>query len=336
MFELVNKSPFAAILLPLLEADGGEAVMVVVKGTYRIDTGERPRLAEPQPAPRLTDEYFAEPGASSLRYAGDVVPDKRGTDVALVGSVYAPRGLAKTVDVSLSAGPLRKTVRVFGDRFWRGFGGTPSISDPAPFSTMPLIYENAFGGVDNAASDPRHAESWNPVGKGIGLDPVRREIALPNLEAPEAPIRSARDRPRPAGFGFVAPSWGPRLAFAGTYDDAWKSRRFPLLPEDFDPRFYNAGHPELVSKQFFRGGEAIRVLNASRGGSLAFYLPAVTVRVDFYINGTVKQEVCNLNTVLIEPDEARLQLTWRASVRCHRKIMYVTGAKVRVDGEGVS
>ena len=72
----------------------------------------------------------------------------------------------------------------------------------------------------------------------------------------------------------------------------------------------------------------MRVTNASRQGTLQFRIPEVGASVAFYIDGQTIEKRCDLDTVVIEPDEQRLMLTWRAGARCHRKMKYVTGARV--------
>jgi hypothetical protein len=49
-----------------------------------------------------------------------------------------------------------------------------------------------------------------------------------------------KHRPSPAGFGPIACHWQPRVGFAGTYGDAWVANRLPLLPDDFDDRFFQS------------------------------------------------------------------------------------------------
>ena len=44
---------------------------------------------------------------------------------------------------------------------------------------------------------------------------------------------------RPAGMGAIPRHWAPRIALGGTYDDNWVNTRWPLLPRDFDERFWN-------------------------------------------------------------------------------------------------
>src|SRR6185312_7848826 len=129
--------------------------------------------------------------------------------------------------------------------------GAVRVSDPEPFDTIPLIYERAFGGWDRRSEDANEhrCEMRNPAGVGfrdrsLGGDD---DLVLPNLEHPDHPFRSYGDAPPPAGFGFIAPNWQPRLALAGTFDVAWDRTRKPLLPKDFDRRFFNAASPGLVA-----------------------------------------------------------------------------------------
>src|SRR5205823_5975392 len=108
-----------------------------------------------------------------------------------------------------------------------------------PFSRMPIAWERSFGGTD--PDDPSVVDRRNPVGRGVR----KRASALhglpaPNFEDPRAPISNPSKRPIPVGFGPIAPQWQPRSDFAGTYDQAWKNDRYPLLPLDFDSRFLNS------------------------------------------------------------------------------------------------
>src|SRR5262249_28789207 len=154
------------------------------------------------------------------------------------------RGRVDVIDVALKVGWLEKIVRVFGDRVWTRTLGLYSISTPRPFDRMPLVWERAFGGVDRSAENPADhvAEPRNPVGRGLfrhvgGEPPPSMDGApLPNLEDPTSLVERPFDRPPPACFSWIAPSWAPRRKLAGTFDEAWKERRSPRLPADFDRR----------------------------------------------------------------------------------------------------
>ncbi len=333
MFELINKTNFICGLSPVIDLDGAEVIALIVKATFNI-IGSKVQISEEQIPLVSADEYYDKPETSSLKHASDLVPEKRGTDVILTGSAYAPDGKAEIVDVALKAGPLKKTIRIFGHRHWNKFLSSISISKPLPFSKMPLIYENAFGGSDTTHENEKKwsVEQRNPVGKGLITNTSRKdlsEVRLPNLEDPSSIIKYYYDRPKPAGFGFIAPMWDFRAQYAGTYDNAWKENQCPLLPSDFDSRFFNCAHPDLISENFFQGGEPVRIINASQEGILAFNLPNMIINAEFYIDGDVSEKLCNLDTVIIEPDEKRLILTWRTKVRCHRKLKYFNGAKVK-------
>src|SRR4029077_21012090 len=110
---------------------------------------------------------------------------------------------ASEMEVRLTVGPLRKELRVFGDRQWFRTLGGPAVSHPTAFEKMPLVYERAFGGWDRRPSDTRqHAcEVRNPVGTGFRLS-FEEGLPLPNIEDPRALLRGLGDRPPPAGVGF--------------------------------------------------------------------------------------------------------------------------------------
>src|SRR5262249_18692062 len=154
-----------------------------------------------------------------------------------------------------------------------------AVSRPQPFDRIPLAYERAFGGWDrrHPVPDRHRVEARNPVGTGFRDSAFESddEVRLPNLEDPERPFQAYGDCPAPAGFGFVSPNWAPRSQFAGTYDERWASARSPLLPEDFDRRFFNAASPGLITPGYLRGDERVIVLNASPERRLEFELPGI-------------------------------------------------------------
>src|SRR6266571_7652873 len=117
MLQFKNTTPFQGAIYLIPDAAGIDTVFAVVKATLVL--GERLSLAEKQLPVTLADEYHGEPGKTSIKTPSDVSLTKLATDVLLLGTAYAPRGRPTTqMDVSLTAGPLRKTIRVFGDRLW--------------------------------------------------------------------------------------------------------------------------------------------------------------------------------------------------------------------------
>lgn len=321
MLQFVNDTPFAGTILMLPNPDGIDSLYAVVKGTFSF--GETITLADEQAPIALANEHYAAPDQSSIRLPSDISLMKPGTDVLLIGHAYAPDGRSTTqVDVSLRVGPISKRVRVFGDRVWR-MGVT--MSRPAAFSTMPLVWERAYGGIDDRRRRIR-AEPRNPVGTGFrapdGDDPSE-EFWLPNLEDPAHLISGWRHNPPPACFAPVAAHWEPRSTYAGTYDERWEKERAPFLPADFDPRFFQIAPPDQVAMGHLEGGETIEVQGASPSGVLRLRLPIVDLGITFMLDDAPRPAPVVLDTVIVEPDQSRLQMVWRSEYVCDKKVLRV-------------
>lgn len=343
MLQLKNSTPFAAQIAVFPDVRGIDTLYVTLKATFAL--GARLEVVDPQPPVLLADEYWGEPGLSSLKYASDVHLTKLSTDVVLIGQAHAPgRKPVTQLDVSLAVGKKQKVVRVFGDREWRpGLLLAPaSMTKPAPFKTMPLVYERAFGGRHEIEGKNPEVlfEPRNPAGGGFAgkrKGDALKGLPLPNLEDPADLVRSPKDAPAPAGFGFVSPAWEPRKSFAGTYDAAWLKKCAPYLPKDFNPRFFNAAHPDLVCDCYLTGGERVQAQNVSPGGALIFRLPVCELRATVRVAGDKVEPALNLETVLIEPDDARLSLLWRGAVPCDKNPLKVEAIQVelgRLDLDG--
>lgn len=322
--EISNLTRFAFAPTYLPDQDGRPLLVLVVKGSFAIGKGQTLSLAERQievmPAGLAWD---ARPNGS-FKYEPDIAFAKCATDVVLVGSASAPRPGTTAMDVELRAGALRKTVRIFGDRRWMKSLTGFRASAPAPFERIELRFERAFGGGEPVGEEAlhRHFDVRNPIGVGYTAPgrPVVDGLAMPNLEDPSALISTANDRPAPAGFGFTSPHWQPRAAFAGTYDHAWRTSRMPLLPADFDLRFFSAASAGLTAPGFFKGDEPIQVLGASPGGALSFDLPGVRPPVCRVKRRSCPDEIVEtrLDTVVVDTDESLVLLTWRGHLRLKR------------------
>jgi hypothetical protein len=335
MLQIKNRTPFAATILPFQDKNGLDAAAVVIKGTFAIRrSGAVPAIADAQLPIALSDDHHGEPGRSSVRYEADTCPGKPGTDVVLLGHAYGA-ARATSMVVELRAGPIRKAVRVSGDRVVYDSGGGWAISDPAPIERVPLVYERAFGGEDTSSPDPAHHE-WephNPVGVGFIATSSAKDLEgqrVPNLENPAALLRDPHDRPPPAGFGFIARSWLPRRLYAGTYDEAWQRERCPLLPADFDDRFHHGAPPDQVTSRSFVGGERVSAQGVlPGGGALNLTLPSERIHVSARIKGRDVDCAPRLDTVVIDADEDRVILVWRAVVPCGRDLLYVERVEIR-------
>jgi hypothetical protein len=335
MLQVKNTTPLASALAVFPDQNGIDTVFIVVKGTFAL----RPRLIVAEALPvSLLDEYFGDPETASLKYSSELHIGKPGTDVVLVGQVWAPGSRdVDTATVMLAVADRRKVIRVFGDRTWRSGG---AFTRPQPFRSIPLVFERAFGGTHRASErGPVLAEERNPVGIGFRGQRSKTEMVgqrLPNLEDPSRLIERIGDQQAPACFGFVAPAWLPRRTYAGTYDGTWSRKRAPYLPTDFDRRFLHAAAPELTFSQPLSGGEQVEALGVSEQGPLRFSVPRCRPSVAVNVDGTVERPPLQLETIVLEPDDNRVCLSWRASLPCDKKVLKVKEVAIDVQGLDLS
>ncbi|NKJ20435.1 DUF2169 domain-containing protein [Dyella sp. SG609] len=196
----------------------------------------------------------------------ELMPKTRG-EVLLAGSAHAANGLAVTeqmvrlvVGSAMSnggkSGGVDKRLRVVGDRQWM-YGMLPwlQVTEPLPFTQMPLTWSRAYGGAGHPA---------NPEGRGYARHPLaaffgRNHGDMPNVEQPQRPVRSPRRRYAPAGFGQLDVGWTPRRQWIGSYGKRWRSEAYPGLADDTHPEFFNAAPLDQRIEGFFTGGETYRL-----------------------------------------------------------------------------
>jgi hypothetical protein len=313
-----NRTPFVAEPVFIADEELRPVVVIVIKATFTFDSQGNVRLADEQLPVNLTGEFATDAPVSSYRYEPEVAMCKLSTDLVLIGHAQPPDNSATQVDVGFRVGAVQKRAKVFGDRYWVWTTSGVVMSRPARLQAVSLIWENAFGGSDAVRSTPERQlfETRNPVGTGFGT-PLQKDgdrLRLPNIEDPKRPIRDYGVAVPPWGFGFISPDWLPRAGYAGTYDEQWDKTRKPLLPVDFDRRFFNAAAPGLVAPGYLRGDETVVVLNTTPVQQLAFGLPGVAPPFCRIVlrKGLEHRLSTNLDTVIVNTDEQLLLLLWRA------------------------
>lgn len=121
----------------------------------------------------------------------------------------------------------------------------------------------------------------------------------------------------PVGLGAIGRAWTPRLQRAGTYDESWLKTRWPYLPEDFDFRYWNAA-PDDQQIAWPKPGLAFELANLAppeetRAGFLRARLPQHRALVALrFAGGAIAPLAMNVDTVLIDTDDMRVLVTWRA------------------------
>jgi hypothetical protein len=316
MWMVQNETPFAADRNWGVDKNGVKSWIVAVKATFDILPDGSTQLAREQSPPLLDAKFRGDPANTSVLFEADLLYDKQRTDVLLNGHAYAPHGQPVTsLLVALRAHSIAKTLQVTGDRIWED--GLPgSLGAPQPFTKMPITYERAFGGFDRHSEDPKdhRLEPRNPIGTGFAVH--RAHLAgqrAPNVGLPDQPTL-------PAGFGAIASFWQPRLKYAGTYDDQWLAHRMPLLPEDFDERYFQCAPEDQQTAGFLHGGETIELINLTPSGRLAFRLPRIYPTFVTHFGREIAEHDGQLHTVILEPDLPRVILTYHTRLPCHHKV----------------
>ena len=305
-----NASHFAALAVPYTGPDGRELIIAVVKATWVRRAGGRLVLADRQESIRPSDApHFPEAPESSIRYPSDICIAKRGTDVVIVGEAIS-RSKVEAMDVAVRIRDRGVHLRVHGERLYCRGASSVVVGAAAPFERNPIVYERAYGGTSASYAI---VERRNPVGRGVARDASELlGTPAPQIEHPAAPITRAEDHPEPVGFGALGPHWLPRCGYAGTFDDAWRSTRMPLMPADFDIRHNNVAHPSLQFDEALEAGERIAILGMHEDGLWQIELPAVPLRISARLHDGRRIDVRpRIDTVLIEPSKDEVRLTLR-------------------------
>lgn len=310
MFDLDNRTPFAAQLAPGWDASGREVALIAVKATYTLEA--TPKLAADQLPLNDAYTYVGEEGTSSPTGVPELTLPSGGTDVVLLGDAWAPGGKpVSELDVTLQVADFTYAVRICGDRHWRSYT-LGRASKPEPFVRMPLVYERAYGGTASDARGQALAWAENPVGCGYRGARTRRAMRgtkLPNLTLADGPLEAV------AGFGWVAPHWAPRAAYAGTYDATWQAEQAPFLPRDFDPRHLRAGPAALYVPGGLADGAPVRLRNLGPVPELALRLAVPQLRLQVRGLGDVRCAL-RLEAVALMTSVSKFTLLWRTAVAC--------------------
>jgi hypothetical protein len=322
MLQLRNTSPFVATMFSMPDARGVDTLVIVIKASFALTPA--PKLAEQQRPILAADEYWGDPTSTSLRYPGELHLSKPGTDVIVIGDACAPHGQAvPNLEVSVRVAERSKRVRVYGERMWVVIGKHAQPSRPQPFVRVPIVYERAYGG--RTPPDPAGrslAEPRNPVGRGfVGDGNLNRmlEQLLPNIDDPDNPLAWLGQTPAPVGLAAIAPSWQPRIAHAGTYDDAWRKHRAPYLPTNFDARFHRVASEGLGFDGGLDAGAPMAFDGFDPTQAFAFALPRCQLDVSARVAGAMQSLQAQLDTVVIELLEpCWMSMTWRASLAVER------------------
>lgn len=300
---------------PTLDRAGRDVAVVVARLAYAVTPGGRATVA-------FRPVRFGESrdGHGGLKFPADLVDEKPGTDVALVGTAFPPRG--KPVDKTLAwvqAGQLRKVVTVYGPRRfvadWSGVvPGPPGTLEPTP-----LRFDHCWGGHEHTSA-AHESDPFNPVGRGFATDPKTLVGKLAPALEPVDDLRSGQKSHRSHGcFAPIPESFEPRRRFAGTYDPEWARTRAPIRPKDFDVAHNSWAVPELRSSTPLPTDTPFEVAGIIPEGIWRFKLPLYGMEFESTLLGEKRVHPSHLDSVIIDADERVVELTFRASIVLPRK-----------------
>lgn len=323
--EIRNKTPFVAAQTVYLDKTAAEQLVIALKASFTISDSGELAVAEEQDPIQPADQFNGEPDFSSIKEEAEMGPPKPATDAILIGSAVAPSEGTRAMQVSFRVGDRERIAMVIGNRHWvRGMRGV-TFSDAEPFDSIPLIWENSFGGTDLTPEDPaNHAHlPNNPVGRGFR---AKNTLAmwegemLPNVEDPANYLQSLGQQVEPVGFGPIGRNWEPRVSYAGTYDQQWMDERMPLLPNDFDDRFHNAAAPDFILPGYAAPGDWVDVVGCTASQRVYFQLPEITPDARVIVGNDTHEIALDCNSVTVDTHRMRLVLLFKGMVRVHRQV----------------
>jgi hypothetical protein len=292
----------------------------IVKRTFTIESGSLAPASAQLPLAG-GGVHVGDPRRTAPRYESDFVPFKPRADALCVGHAHAAGGKAVPhCVVAFGVGGWLKQILVTGNRTWKtGIARLAnSPTEPEPFTTMPIVPENAYGGRDPGDASGARVFAPNPLGTGYATSSAKLDgLRLPNLEDPANRIRGWKDQPAPRSFGPVGRTWQPRCGRLGTYDTRWLERDSPAPPRDFDEGYYNCAPADQQIDGYLRGDEKVRIVNMHPvHGDLTFRLPKLRIRclADRERDGARRLEdvATNLDTLWVDMEALQVVLVWRA------------------------
>lgn len=320
------------------------AVVRVKYGFRPIDnTGHYELYLSPEQGSLLgEDQFYESPAADAsfpgcVRYESDYCPYKARTDLIINGYAHAPDGQGQAfweagikIDPTATQPAFFYAFAVYGKRYWfREYQkdtrllkwrerpeqwGEWQLTEPEPVTRVALRYEQAFGG--GYRCPPEHPDTpnrWlsfheaNPAGCG-NLSPEddtgSRYLAPSLLPQQMGKVMEAFKAYPLAGTGIIHRAWQPRLHFAGTYNQAWLDKQWPLPPEDFSAEHWQAAPPYLQYSGYLQGGETLRMRNLTQAHELVlFSLPKVQFGCLLETSRRSQRLFLNLDTLVIDVTE---------------------------------
>lgn len=317
--------------------------VLVIRATFDFaHDGQVMTLARAQTPIGMSDQLEGLESTSPLRLVvtqdGDLLPYKPGTDVLVTGQAVSPNAAPHTDWLAgIRLGPVRKMLHLHGPRQWSKNWLGWKVGPATPVTQVPLDYRLAYGGsvdlparlspdgqLDSVKYDSNPAGcGWLPDGKALKAlsKPARQYVEgwldkqttlqAPQILAVNCALSDPQQHLAPSGLSPTARWWAPRVVLQGTYDDEWRSNRYPLLPADFDASYYQSAAPDMVAKPHLAGNEMATLIGLL-GSDTHMRLPGWHVLAAIKkTSGEHSVSELLLDTVRFDLDSQQASLVWR-------------------------
>lgn len=302
-----NSTSTAVDAVDRLADDGHDVLIVASKLSFRFDAAGKLLLTA-----RPLRQYAVNDDVGGIRFPHDFPLERPGTDVLLIGTSLPARAPANSRLVTFSAGPMKKSIRLYGPRVFMKSAVGVRPGPAAAIVATPLRFDHVFGGRDGDEYDPK-----NPIGRGfaknpdtlVGKEAHRLEPAdLTNLQLTSA------------CFAPVDCAWEPRRSLTGTYDAVWRENRAPIPPQDRDPLFHSDALPEQRSPRPLVTPLVIELSGIYGDDVVRLQVPEYRIVVTTHIErrDPVISEA-SLARVLVDADARIVELLFVARQRLPRK-----------------
>lgn len=332
--------------------------VVALRGTFRIDTDKSCLLPADAPGEIVYGDEFigvseSDPLGGVIRREGDLVLYKPATDIHVVGTARAESGKAlPRWYAGIAIANVQKVLQLCGPRMFELGVWDWRLTAPEPIDAVALDYRLAFGGRFHAPAEEAADDEWlykrdNPAGCGWLPNKEKRSqlskaarrqvedaiyalrrMPAPQIEDPRAPVEHPERELPVQGFGPMARWCAPRVDFQGTRDAAWRAQNYPALPADFDPRFFQSAHPDLICAAHLAGDETLTLSGLLPEGRVSFALPSCRPFAVAVLNDgsrVLSQPV--LDTVCVDLDRREVALTWRTSFTASNPVRHLVLGK---------
>jgi hypothetical protein len=303
--DIACAGPFRVGSLVFRLASDRWALSAVVKGTFTLEPGQSGLAAQQEPV-HERDVHWEDDPSQSVRAPADLVPFKRGADILLVGSAFAPGGKpVRSLVARMVVGALDKSIVVYSQRTWTPGG---DLREGPHWTRMPIRYENAAGGAD----------TWNPVGVSPDAAPgPYGERPAPSVLPPGFVLASRRNLLGPIGFGPIAASWLLRREKLRGLPVDWSVARIAetTIDDDFDALYFQTAPPDQQVESL-RDDESLLLENLHPDHPrLETRLSGLHPRAFIDVGAGEPRDVpLSPDTLWIDSDRAIVTVTWRGQV----------------------